>query len=53
MVNQEDINELRRIATNTYDGDKLFMNRLITKITNTNREILELRAKLEEKEKNG
>jgi len=28
-VSTADLQELRRIATNTYDGDKIFMNRVI------------------------
>lgn len=32
MINKDDIEELKRIATNTYDRDKAFMNRVLTGI---------------------
>lgn len=34
MVNTDDLQELRRISTNTYDSDKAFINKLIGKINN-------------------
>lgn len=33
MVSKNDLNELRRIATNTYDADKAFVNRVIRGIS--------------------
>lgn len=52
-VSKEDLQELRRIATNTYDGDKAFMNRVIKGIgalesenQRLKSEIAELQSKL-------
>jgi hypothetical protein len=52
-VSKNDIQELKRIATNTYDADKAFMNRVIKGIGTMENEMQrlktensELRAKL-------
>ncbi len=49
MVTKEDLNELRRIATNAYDDDRRFINNLITKIGNMERQISNLQTELKKK----
>lgn len=41
-VHESDLNELRRMATNTYDDDKRFLNRVLTGIAMMEREIVKL-----------
>lgn len=43
MISKADLGELRRLATNAYDDDKLFVGRLINEINNMQSEILRLR----------
>lgn len=48
-----DMSELKRLATNSYDGDKKFLNRIITGIIALEKEVSALKhtiVKLEEKE---
>ncbi len=47
MISKNDLNELRRLATNAYDDDKRFVNRIITEISNMNNEISKLRAEVQ------
>jgi len=47
MISNNDLNELRRLATNAYDDDKRFVNRVITEISNMNNEITKLRAEIQ------
>lgn len=47
MVTKQDLNELRRIATNTYDDDKKFINNLIVKIGAMEKEIMRLKKEAE------
>lgn len=42
MIRKEDLNELKRIATNTYDEDKKFVNRIIMEVGSMEREIKRL-----------
>lgn len=44
---KHDIEELRRMATNTYDDDKKFLNRVISGISEMEREIVRLKNDLE------
>jgi hypothetical protein len=44
MVNQADMNELKRIYTNTYNADKACMNRIIQGITSLNNQVRVLKA---------
>ena len=46
MIHSNDLNELRRLATNAYDDDKRFVNRVITEISNMSHEITKLRAEV-------
>lgn len=39
MIQKDDLEELKRIATNTYDRDKAFMNRVLTGIAKMESEI--------------
>lgn len=43
-VSQQDMDELKRIFTNTYDDDKSLMNRVIKGISALNNEVNTLRA---------
>jgi uncharacterized tellurite resistance protein B-like protein len=44
MINQEDIYELKRLATNTYENDKAAqIHRIIHGINSMNSELIELR----------
>ena len=43
MISKADLSELRRLATNAYDDDKLFVGRVINEINNMQNEILRLR----------
>jgi len=47
MITKNDLNELRRLATNAYDDDKRFVNRVITEISNMSSEITRLRAEVQ------
>lgn len=38
-INANDLSELQRIATNTYDRDKAFMNRVLNGISHMENEI--------------
>lgn len=52
MITKQDLNELKRMATNSYDNDKKFVNRIIEGIRKMDNEIQRLRAenvKLKEK----
>jgi hypothetical protein len=49
-VSKADLEELKRLATNTYDEDKKFMNRIISGIGAMDQEIRQLKAKLEKVE---
>lgn len=46
-VSKSDLQELRRIATNTYDADKAFMNRVIQGIGALDSENSKLKAEIE------
>ena len=48
---KHDIEELRRMATNTYDDDKKFLNRVIAGISEMEREIVRLKADLDKAKK--
>jgi hypothetical protein len=50
-VTTADMQELRRIATNTYDADKAFMNRVIRGIGAMDSENQRLRNEIEELKK--
>ncbi len=57
-ISTTDMNELKRIATNTYDGDKACMNRIIRGIEQLNTalrtakmEVEHLKAELKEAKK--
>jgi len=45
-VNVNDLNELKRLATNFYDDDKKFVYRVITEIGSMEREILQLKSEI-------
>lgn len=47
-VSKDDLQELRRIATNTYDADKAFMNRVIKGIGAMESEMQRLKAEVSE-----
>ncbi len=47
-VSRDDLQELRRIATNTYDADKAFMNRVIKGIGAMESEMQRLKAEISE-----
>ncbi len=47
MINNNDLNELKRIATNLYDDDKARINRIIKGINDMNAEIQKLKAENE------
>ena len=52
MVSKQDLEELSRLATNTYDNDKRFLYRVINGINAMDKEITQLKAeneKLKEK----
>lgn len=44
MIHPNDMNELRRISTNTYDNDKACMNRIIQGISAMANEISQLKS---------
>lgn len=46
-ISKKDIEELRRIATNTYDADKAFMNRVINGINILESENAKLKAEID------
>ena len=46
-VSKKDIEELKRIATNTYDAEKAFMNRIIRGIGLLESENAKLKAEIE------
>jgi len=48
MIDNNDISELRRLATNSYDGDKIFMNNFIQKLSNMQKEMKKLQAEVNE-----
>lgn len=48
---KHDVEELRRMATNTYDDEKRFLNRVIVGITEMEREIIRLGGELERAKK--
>lgn len=43
-INKQDLEELSRLATNTYDDDKRFLYRVINSINAMDREITQLKA---------
>lgn len=45
-VSKTDLQELKRIATNTYDDEKIFMNRVIMGIGAYESEIRKLQAEI-------
>lgn len=45
-VHPNDLNELRRLATNFYDDDKKFVYRVIKEITAMDREIFRLKTEV-------
>jgi hypothetical protein len=47
-VSRDDLQELRRIATNTYDADKAFMNRVIKGIGAMESELQKLKNEIAE-----
>lgn len=47
MINKNDLEELRRLATNTYDNDKRFAHRIIHEVTNMENEIRKLKEEIE------
>lgn len=49
-VSKNDLQELRRIATNTYDADKAFMHRVIKGIGDMDSEIQKLKSQVTELE---
>ncbi len=48
---KHDIEELRRMATNVYDDEKRFLNRVIAGISEMEREIIRLGKELEKAKK--
>lgn len=46
-VSKADIQELKRISTNTYDADKAFINRIIKGIADLERENSKLKTEIE------
>ena len=46
MINPNDLNELQRLVTNTYDDDKKFLRRIIVGITEMDRKITALQAEI-------
>lgn len=51
MINKEDLDELNRIVTNTYDHEKAFVRRIITGIAQMDKEIRGLKAVISELKK--
>ena len=47
MINPNDLNELQRLITNTYDDDKVFLRRILVGIKEMDRKITELRAEID------
>jgi hypothetical protein len=47
-ISQTDMIELKRIATNTYDGDKACIHRIIMGISNYEKEIRNLKVENEQ-----
>lgn len=43
MISKNDLDELKRLATNAYDDDKRFVARVITEINNMSNEIARLK----------
>ncbi len=46
MVSNNDLSELRRLSTNTYDEEKALMNRVIRGINDLTNENLKLKAEV-------
>jgi uncharacterized small protein (DUF1192 family) len=46
MINKEDLSELQRLVTNTYDDDKKFLQRIIVGITQMDQKITQLKAEV-------
>jgi len=46
FIHRNDLDELRRLATNSYDSEQKFMNRVINGIYAMDKEIVELRAEV-------
>lgn len=46
-INQKDMTELKRIATNFYDNDKACINRIIMGISNYEKDIRNLKVEVE------
>ena len=47
MINSNDLSELQRLITNTYDSDKQFLRRILVGIQEMDRNITELRAEID------
>lgn len=45
-VHPADLRELKRLATNSYDNDKKFLNRVITGISDLEKEISALKLEI-------
>ena len=50
-IHKQDIEELRRLSTNAYDDDKRFINRVLNRIIEMEREITRLNNELEKAKK--
>jgi hypothetical protein len=50
-VHPVDLNELKRLATNSYDDDKKFLNRVITGISDLEKTVSQLRSVIAKLEK--
>jgi hypothetical protein len=50
-IRPADLNELKRLATNSYDGDKKFLNRIIGGINDLEKELSGLRGVIAQLEK--
>jgi len=46
MVHSADMIELKRLATNSYDNDRKFLNRVITGINNLEKEVSKLNSEV-------
>lgn len=47
MINANDLNELRRMVTNSYDGDKGIISRVLRGITDLTNENARLKAEIQ------
>lgn len=46
MINKQDLAELQRLVTNTYDDDKRFLQRILIGITQMDQKITALKAEV-------